>query len=93
MAIYEYCCTRCGVFEVIRAIGSAPTSHTCDECGTNARRFYSTPNFNRGSNPLTRALDRAEKSQDEPEVVTRVPPQRPQQRRFSDPRQARLPAP
>ncbi|MPZ67715.1 MAG: zinc ribbon domain-containing protein [Pseudonocardiaceae bacterium] len=75
MAIYEYRCARCGVFEITRAMGSARRSHTCVHCGTEARRSFSVPHLNQPSTPLNRAIARAEKSRDEPEVVTRVPPQ------------------
>lgn len=73
MAIYEYRCPLCGVFEVARAMGSAAASHECAHCASEARRVYSVPRVNRAATPLTAALARAERSQDEPEVVTSVP--------------------
>ncbi|NDL59691.1 FmdB family zinc ribbon protein [Phytoactinopolyspora mesophila] len=93
MALYEYRCAGCGIFEVARAMGSAPSSHPCARCGSDARRSFSIPHVNRAPTPLRKALDRAEKSRDEPAVVTRVPPQRDRQPGRQDPRRKHLPTP
>lgn len=74
MAMYEYQCARCGRFDIRLPIGTAPERHRCPDCSAPARRAFTAPMLGRGSSPLTRMWERAEKSQDEPEVVTRVPP-------------------
>ena len=74
MAIYEYRCDQDGVFEVTRPLGTAPESVTCSVCGGEARRVFSVPMVRRGSNNgLFAAIEHAEKSRYEPEVVTSVP--------------------
>lgn len=81
MAIYEYRCPRCGVFDVVRSMGTATATARCATCGAAARRSYSAPLVNRISGPLGTALSRAEKSREQPEVVREVPPRRPVRRR------------
>ena len=74
MAVYEYRCDQDGVFEVTRPLGTAPESITCSGCGSEARRVFSAPMLRCGSRPaLFAAIERAEKSRHEPEVVTSVP--------------------
>ncbi len=74
MAIYEYRCEQDGVFEVNRPLGTAPESVTCSVCGGEARRVFSVPMVRRGSRTaLFAAIDRAEKSREQPEVVSSVP--------------------
>lgn len=73
MATYEYRCDHDGVFEVTRPLGSAPESVTCPVCRSEARRVFSTPMLRRGSRALVAAIDHAEKSRDEPDVVTSLP--------------------
>lgn len=92
MAIYEYHCTRCGRFETHRPMGAAPRMCACAHCGEPAPRSYSVPHLNRTPKPLAAALTRAEKSRDEPEVVTTLPPKRRNLRpRVEDPRLKQLP--
>lgn len=96
MATYEYRCTRDGVFEVFRPIGSAPDSVHCTICDTPAKRIFSAPFLYRGSRELVAAMDRAEKSRSEPEVVNSVPSagqRRPPRMAPNDPRLQRLPRP
>lgn len=74
MAIYEYQCDRDGVFEISLPLGTAPQSTTCSVCGSEAKRVLSVPNLRRGSRTAVfAAIDRAEKSRFEPEVVTSLP--------------------
>ena len=73
MATYEYRCDRHGVFDVTRPLGTAPESVTCTVCTSEARRIFSAPMLFRGSRALFAAIDHAEKSRDEPEVVTSLP--------------------
>lgn len=75
MALYEYRCEQDGVFEVTRPLGTAPTSVTCSVCGGEARRILSLPMIRSGSRTAwTAAMDHAQKSRYEPDVVTSLPP-------------------
>ena len=74
MAAYDYRCDRDGVFEVTRALGSAPESTPCPECGGEATRVFAAPMLSSSPRALVAAIDHAEKSRDEPEVVTSLPP-------------------
>jgi len=74
MATYEYQCEQDGVFEVSRPLGTAPQSVTCSVCGNEARRIISAPMFRCASrSALAAAMDHADKSRYEPEVVTSLP--------------------
>jgi putative FmdB family regulatory protein len=75
MPIYEYRCDRDGAFEITRPLGTAPESSACSVCGTEARRAFSVAMVRLGSRPAVfAAMDRAEKSRYEPDVVTSLPP-------------------
>lgn len=74
MVVYQYRCWQCGVYEVRRSMGEAPATCRCVTCGLPGRRLYSAPSLARTPKAVGEALTRAEKSRDEPEVVTRVPP-------------------
>jgi putative FmdB family regulatory protein len=75
VAIYEYQCDQDGTLEVIRPIGTAPQSIDCPVCGVAARRIISVPSVRSGSRTAwTAALDHANKSRYEPEVVSSLPP-------------------
>lgn len=76
MAIYEYRCPSCGVFDVVRGMGTAAASIRCVTCGAGARRFYSAPLVNRMHGPLAAALTRAERTREQPDVVRAIPPGR-----------------
>ena len=74
MATYEYRCEQDGVFDVTRPLGTAPQSVTCSVCGSEARRVISVPMFRSASRTAwTVAMDHADKSRYEPEVVTALP--------------------
>ena len=73
MATYEYRCDQDGVFEVSRPLGTAPESIGCAVCSSEAMRVFSAPMLFRGSRALFAAIDHAEKSRDEPDVVTSLP--------------------
>ncbi|MBL8526850.1 MAG: zinc ribbon domain-containing protein [Burkholderiales bacterium] len=74
MAIYEYQCDQDGVFEVHLPMGTAPQSVNCTECGGPARRVISIPMVRRGTRTAVfGAIDHAERSRFEPEVVTSLP--------------------
>ncbi len=74
MAIYEYRCEADGAFDVTRPLGTQPTSLPCPVCESEARRIFSTPMLSLAPRGLVAAIDRAEKTRDEPEIVTSLPP-------------------
>jgi putative FmdB family regulatory protein len=74
VAIYEYRCDHHGVFDVTRPLGTAPESIMCSVCGGDATRVFSIPMIRCGSRTaLVAAIERAEKSREEPDVVTSLP--------------------
>jgi len=74
VAIYEYRCDDDGVFEVTRPLGTQLKSIMCPVCESEARRVFSKPMLSFAPRALVAAIDHAEKSRDEPEVVTSLPP-------------------
>ena len=74
MAIYEYRCEQDGPFEVLRPIGTAPSSIACPTCAGEAMRAYSSPMTSRAPRALVAALDHEYKTRYEPDVVTKLPP-------------------
>jgi len=74
MAIYEYRCDQHGAFEVTRAIGTAPASIACPACERPARRVFSKPMLSSTPSALAAAIDHAQKTRDEPDLVTSLPP-------------------
>ncbi len=74
MATYEYRCDDDGTLEVSRPIGTAPASITCPVCRREARRVFSKPMLVSLPPALVAAVDHAEKTRDEPDVVTSLPP-------------------
>lgn len=77
LATYQYSCEQHDVLDVTLPLGTAPESIRCAVCGNEARRVFSAPMLSFRS-PESRALfgaiERAEKSRDEPEVVSSLPP-------------------
>lgn len=74
MAIYEYRCDGHGTFEAMWAIGTAPASISCPVCEREARRVFSKPMITSTPSELAAAIDHAEKTRDEPDLVTSLPP-------------------
>ena len=74
MALYEYRCDADGVFDTRWAIGSAPESTTCPVCDGEARRVFTKPMLMTAPRALVAAIDHAEKTRDEPDLVTSLPP-------------------
>ena len=74
MILYEYRCEHDGRFVITRPLGTAPASATCPECGAEARRVFSKPML-KSSMPreVVRAIDHAEKTRHEPDIVTSLP--------------------
>jgi putative FmdB family regulatory protein len=69
--IYDFACEDCGPFEQRRSFTESGAPAACPCCGREARRVYSMPNTRRMPTALSGAMDRAEKSGHEPEVVQR----------------------
>ncbi|MCX4472570.1 Zinc ribbon domain protein [Micromonospora sp. MW-13] len=90
MATYEYRCQQDGSFDTTLPIGAAGPAARCPRCGGRAARVFSAPRLSRTPAPLRQAIDRAERSAEAPDVVTRVPG-RPPIRRSPNPAHARLP--
>jgi putative FmdB family regulatory protein len=80
LAIYEYRCERDGAFEVMRPIGTAPSSCACPQCAGEAERVFSSPMMSFAPRALVAALDHEEKTRHEPDVVTSLPPRPAHQR-------------
>jgi putative FmdB family regulatory protein len=80
VAFYDYRCGDDGVFEVARPLGTAPASIACPACGRRANRVFSTPMLaTTAPKELVGAIEHAEKTRTEPDVVTslpRLPPHR-----------------
>lgn len=74
MAIYEYRCRQHGVFDIMRPLGTAPGSIACAACGAESRRVISAPMVISSSRSAwSAAVEHAQKSRHEPDVVTSVP--------------------
>ncbi|HLL57303.1 MAG TPA: zinc ribbon domain-containing protein [Rubrobacteraceae bacterium] len=71
MAIYDFVCEDCGSFEQRRSFAESGAPAACPSCGREARRVYSMPNTRRMPDALSGAMNRAEKSAHEPEVIQR----------------------
>jgi putative FmdB family regulatory protein len=74
MVIYEYRCQQHGVFERMQPMGAASSIAPCPQCGGDAMRALSAPSVTRSSRAAWfGAVEHAEKSRHEPEVVSAVP--------------------
>ncbi|MFC6016639.1 zinc ribbon domain-containing protein [Plantactinospora solaniradicis] len=93
MATYEYRCPRDGVFEAAYPIGQAPAGMPCATCAAEADRVFSAPMLSATPRALVTALDRAGRSAEAPEVVSRIPGRRSTATRPVHPGHARLPRP
>jgi putative FmdB family regulatory protein len=74
VALYEYRCDRDGAFEIARPIGTAPASIECPVCNSESRRVFSKPMLSSVPVELAAAIDHAEKTRHEPDIVTSLPP-------------------
>jgi putative FmdB family regulatory protein len=72
--IYEFQCDAHDRFELRVSMNAVPLEAPCPHCGANARRQLSAPRIvTRGHGAWMAALDHADKSRFEPEVVTSLP--------------------
>jgi putative FmdB family regulatory protein len=74
MAMYAYRCVRDGDFDVSRPMGTAAPKTQCPVCNNEAPRVFRAPMLSLAPRALVAAIDGAEKTGDEPEVVSMVPP-------------------
>jgi putative FmdB family regulatory protein len=96
MAIYAYRCVRDGDFDVSRPMGTAARKSLCPVCNSEAARVFRAPMLSLAPRALVAAIDRAEKTSDEPEVVSAVPPRGVRKRNpmvIQNPALQRLPRP
>ncbi|MFY1671194.1 zinc ribbon domain-containing protein [Plantactinospora sp. WMMB334] len=93
MTTYEYRCPRDGVLAARFPIGEAPGRLRCPTCAAEAVRVFSAPSLRAMPRPLVAALDRAGRSAEAPEVVTRIPGRRGAAPRRTRPGHAGLPRP
>ena len=96
MARYRYRCVVDGVFDVSRPIGTAGSRAPCPVCNSEAVRVFSAPMLSLASRAIVATIDNTEKTRDEPEVVSAVPPHRARTRRPAaelNPALQRLPRP
>jgi putative FmdB family regulatory protein len=81
MAFYDYRCEADGLFEIARPLGTAPGSIACPVCRGEARRVYATPMLaTTAPKELVNAIEHAEKTRTEPDLVTSLPRKPPHQR-------------
>jgi putative FmdB family regulatory protein len=73
MAIYEYRCDEDGAFDVTLPVGTAPQATVCPLCESEARRVFSKPMLMSLPRAVVAAVDHAERSRTEPDVVTSLP--------------------
>lgn len=74
MATFLYRCPADGILEMGWPVGTAPSQVSCPTCAGDARRVYTPPLVSSGSRSARALIDQAERSRDEPEVVTAPPP-------------------
>jgi putative FmdB family regulatory protein len=80
VAIYEYRCDSDGDFELTLPLGTQPQSADCPACGDTAKRVFSAPMLSLAPRAVAAAIDHAEKTRHEPDVVTSLPPRDPRKR-------------
>jgi len=74
MAIYEYRCAEHEAFELLLPLGTAPADAPCPTCGASAHRVFSVSMVKTGSRgAVFDAIERADRSRHEPEVVSSIP--------------------
>jgi len=74
MATYQYRCVQDGVFDVSRPIGTATPTSQCPVCKNEAVRIFRAPMLSLAPRALVDATAPTEKTSDEPDVVTSLPP-------------------
>lgn len=80
MAHYEYRCQIHGVFVVHVPMGEATDAAACGVCDQESHRLYSAPMVRQGPANRMALIDKAEKSREEPDVVSSLPRRHPSKR-------------
>jgi putative FmdB family regulatory protein len=96
MATYQYRCVQDGVFDVSRPMGTAAPQSQCPVCNNQSARVFRAPMLSLAPRALVAAIDRTEKTSDEPEVVASLPPRHGRTRKptaTQNPALQRLPRP
>ena len=96
MVAYHYRCGRHGLLAVSVPMGQAADTVPCPVCDDTAVRVFSAPMFSAAPKAMVAAIDRAEKTREEPEVVSSLPRRDPSKRTPtapSSPLLRRLPRP
>ena len=84
MPTYAYRCDRDGPVELRRPMGEAAAVEACPVCAGEAVRVVTAPRLSLAPRARVAAIDRAERTRSEPDVVT-APPPRPGSRRAAPP--------
>lgn len=71
MPRYDYVCDDCGPFQAWAAMDDADKDCTCSACGQMGLRQVAMPRLGLMNGKLRRALDRSERSSDQPRVMKR----------------------
>lgn len=71
MPLYDYACDRCGPFRAWSTMAEASAPCPCPGCGGRGERQLATPHLASMNGPLRQAMTRAERSADEPRLVSR----------------------
>lgn len=96
MPIYEYACIEHGRTEASFAMGQAPATVPCEDCGADAKRAYSSPMISAVDQRRMGLIDSTKATSDRPDVVTSIPSdgrRRKQRMAPPDPRLQKLPRP
>lgn len=96
MVPYEFRCERHGLQEVRQPMGQTLDAMPCPVCNDRAVRVFSAPMVSLAPRAVVAAIDRTEKTRDEPDVVTVLPRRDPSRRTPivpSNPVLRRLPRP
>lgn len=96
MATYVYRCPADGDFEVRAPMGRATASASCPRCAGDGNRIYTAPQLALADRRRGAVIDATERTRDEPDVVTSLPPRRSPAGSTTAPRDpvlARLPRP
>jgi len=93
VALYDYLCVGCGPFEISRPLGTAGPREICPICGRTAERAYGAPAVTSPRSAANRAREAADRSANEPQVLSGQLPRAASRPRTPNPVHAKLPRP